>query len=159
MSGFLQKILLLMALFMVPGSCINAQENNDVSKIGSEYSYDAVSPQQPAVQHAAVQKHADTDTDTVRLMLIKSNQQYVFVTAGMFAFSLLVITFLMKITPHHAKDLVTIVGLVSVIFGTILLVLVVDTSETLTAPMGIFGAIAGYLFSVAQKKEGSSERE
>jgi len=158
MNSFFQKILLLMVIFMVSGNGIHALENKDVSKMGSEYSYDAVSQQQPGAQHTAVQKQADTDTDTVRLTLIKSNQLYVFVTAGMFAFSLLVITFLMRATPHHAKDLVTIVGLVSVIFGTILLVLVVDTSETLTAPMGIFGAIAGYLFSVAQKKDGSSEQ-
>lgn len=59
----------------------------------------------------------------------------------------------MKMTPHQAKDLVTIIGLVSVIFGTIILVLVVDTTETLTAPMGILGAIAGYLFGTAQRKD------
>jgi len=150
MRSLLKKTLLLIAVFMASANGSYAQENNDVSKTGSDYSYDAVAQQAPVVPKQA-------DSDAVRLTLIKSNQQYVLVTAGMFCFSLIVITFLMKITPHHAKDLVTIVGLVSVIFGTILLVLVVDTSETLTAPMGIFGAIAGYLFSVAQKKEGSNE--
>ncbi len=74
------------------------------------------------------------------------------ITSGLLAFSLVIISFLMKITPHQAKDLVTIIGLVSVIFGTLLMVLVVDTTEALTAPMGIFGAIAGYLFGTAQKK-------
>ncbi|MDH4235238.1 MAG: hypothetical protein OEV15_08915 [Gallionella sp.] len=146
----MQKTLLLIACFMVPGSFAHAQENNEISKIGSEYSYDAVSQQQPAAQ-------VQTGTDTVRLALIKNNQQYVLITACMFAFSLVVITFMMKTTPHHARDLVTIVGLVSVIFGTILMVLVVDTTDTLTAPMGIFGAIAGYLFGAAQKKDAANE--
>lgn len=152
MRNFLPRILLLISFFMVQGSCAHAEENNDISKIGSSYSYDAVAQQVPATQ-----KQSDTDTDTVRIALIKNNQQYVLITACMFAFSLIIISFLMKTTPHHAKDLVTIIGLVSVIFGMILMVLVVDTSETLTAPMGVFGAIAGYLFGAAQKKETSTE--
>lgn len=150
MSRFLQKTLLVIAFFMVPVSCIHAEENNEISKIGSNYSFETASQQKPVAQ-------SQTDTDTVRLALIKNNHQYVLITAGMFAFSLIVITFMMKTTPHHARDLVTIVGLVSVIFGTILMVLVVDTTDSLTAPMGIFGAIAGYLFGAAQKKESASE--
>ena len=90
---------------------------------------------------------------TVQLELIENSRIYVAITSGLFAFTLIVIIFLMKITPHQAKDLVTIIGLVTVIYGLIMLVLVVDTTEALTAPMGILGAIAGYLFGTAQKKE------
>jgi 5-bromo-4-chloroindolyl phosphate hydrolysis protein len=96
----------------------------------------------------------------LQLVLIKNNLHYVFITAGMYAFSLIIIIMLMRMTPEHqANDLVTIIGLVSVIFGSILIVLVVDTSDALTAPMGILGAIAGYLFGVgsSHKKENPEE--
>jgi len=140
---------LLVVFFVAPGSGIQAGEGNDISKMASNYSYDTVAQRVPIAQ-------AQTP-ETVQLELIKNNRHYVMITAGLLAFSLVIITFLMRITPHQAKDLVTIIGLVSVIFGTILMVLIVDTSETLTAPMGIFGAIAGYLFGAAQKKDTDKE--
>ena len=139
------QLFLLVVFFMAPGSGIQAGEQSDVSQMVSDFSYHAVARPDSPVQMQS--------PETVQLALINNNRHYVMITAGILAFTLIVITFLMKITPHQAKDLVTIIGLVSVIFGTILMVLVVDTTETLTAPMGIFGAIAGYLFGSAQKKE------
>ena len=136
---------LLIVFFMASGSGIQAGEQSDISKTVSDFSYHAVAQPDSPVQLQ--------NTETVQLALINNNRHYVMITAGILVFTLIIITFLMKITPHQAKDLVTIIGLVSVVFGTILLVLVVDTTETLTAPMGIFGAIAGYLFGSAQKKE------
>lgn len=139
------QLFLLVVFFMAPGGAIQAGEQSDISQTVSNFSYDTVARTEPSAQ--------DQSPETVQLALINNNRHYVMITAGILAFTLVVITFLMKITPHQARDLVTIIGLVSVIFGTILMVLVVDTTETLTAPMGIFGAIAGYLFGAAQKKE------
>jgi hypothetical protein len=150
MGRFFQFFFLI-AFLVVPGNSIHAEEESDISKITSNYSYDMVARPKPIAQ-------AQTP-ETVQLELIKNNRHYVMITAGLLAFSLVIITFLMRITPHQAKDLVTIIGLVSVIFGTILMVLIVDTSETLTAPMGIFGAIAGYLFGAAQKKDVEKEHK
>jgi hypothetical protein len=138
-------LFLLVVFFVAPGSGIQAGEQGDVSQTVRDYSYSAVArPDSPVWPQ---------ETETVKLALINNNRHYVMITAGILAFTLIVITFLMRITPHQARDLVTIIGLVSVIFGTIVLVLVVDTTDTLTAPMGIFGAIAGYLFGAVQKKE------
>jgi hypothetical protein len=138
-------LFLLVVFFVAPGSGIQAGEQGDVSQTVRDFSYHAVAQPDSPVQMQ--------NPETVQLALINNNRHYVMITAGILAFTLIIITFLMKITPHQARDLVTIIGLVSVIFGTILMVLVVDTTETLTAPMGIFGAIAGYLFGAAQKKE------
>jgi len=146
MKHFIPKMLLLIAFILVSGGEIYAGENNDIGKCMDCFDFDAVSPQSPASEH-------HTDSNILQLALIINNQSYVLITAALFSFTLLIITFLMKITPHQPKDIVTIIGLVSVIFGTILLVLVVDTTETLTAPMGILGAIAGYLFGSVQRKE------
>ena len=138
MKSFLQTIFFLIIFFIVPVGSVYA----DVGNVKNNYGY----PQQKSSNQTE-----DIDT-ALQLALIKNNHQYVMIIAALFCFALIVIAFLMKITAHQARDLVTIIGLVSVIFGVILLVLVVDTTETLTAPMGIFGAIAGYLFGTAQKK-------
>jgi len=141
MQSILQKLfLLLVTLFMFSGTDVYA-EDDDISNIESQFDF---------------QKVATTETsaavNTERLELIKNNLKYVLIIAGLYAFSLIIITVLMKMTPsHQAKDVVTAVGLVSVIFSTLILVLVVDTASALTAPMGILGAIAGYLFGSAQK--------
>jgi hypothetical protein len=139
------QLFLLIAFSVAPRSIVQAEEQNDISKTVSEYSFNSVARPKPSEQAQI--------SEAVQLEVIKINRHYVMITAGLLAFSLVIITFLMKITPHQARDLVSIIGLVSVVFGSILTVLVVDTHEALTAPMGIFGAIAGYLFGTAQKKE------
>ncbi len=45
------------------------------------------------------------------------------------------------------------------LFGTIILVLIVDTNEQLTAAIGILGAVAGYLFRSAQENNNVSPVE
>lgn len=137
MRNLLRKYILLLALSMLPGNCIYAQDDS----ASKEFDYDKISSSAHARADSANQK-----------LVIENQRLYVQITAGLYVVSLMIITFLMKITTHHAKDIVTVIGLVSVIFGTILVVLVVDTSESLTAPMGIFGAIAGYLFGTAEKR-------
>ena len=155
MKTILQKILLLIALLMAAGSSINAEESDRVEKIKAAFDQRSqeVQKQKPSTQTEEYQSEA------VTIALIENNLLYVKITAGLYAFSLIIITLLILIKRKdcQAKDLVTIIGLVSVIFGIILLVLIVDTTDTLTAPMGIFGAIAGYLFGTSQKKEGSKE--
>ena len=74
----------------------------------------------------------------------------------------LVLTFLIKLKHDtRPKDIVSGAGLTLIVFGTIILVLIVDTSEQLTAAIGILGAIAGYLFRSAQESgdDRSIERE
>jgi len=150
MRTVLQKIFLLIALLMVPESSICGADS-DINMIAEEFDFKKISKQEPFTQQP---NHIQSG----QLAVIENNLLYVVITAGLYAFSLVIITFLMKITPNHqARDLVTSVGLVSVIFGMILLVLVVDTDEALTAPMGVMGAIAGYLFGTAQRREVSQE--
>ena len=141
MKTILQNILLLLiALLVLQGSDIFAEESN-MSDLERQFDFHKVATFEPPVF-----------ANTGELELIKNNLRYVVIIGVLYAFSLIIITLLMKITPdHQAKDIVTAVGLVSVIFASIILVLVVDTSDALTAPMGIFGAIAGYLFGTAQK--------
>ena len=67
--------------------------------------------------------------------------------------SLLIVLIFLRKTNHSASDIVNAAGLNLIIFGTIILVLVVDTTEQLTSAIGVLGAIAGYLFGTIQRKE------
>jgi hypothetical protein len=69
---------------------------------------------------------------------------------------LIIIAFLMKMSPEHqGRDVITVIGLATVLFGAIAPVRVVDTTGTLTAPMGIPGATASYLFGRLKIKKKS----
>ncbi|GAB4263224.1 MAG: hypothetical protein Kow0092_14010 [Deferrisomatales bacterium] len=50
-----------------------------------------------------------------------------------------------------AAAVVNATGLVYIVFGTIVLVILTDTEAQLTAPMGILGAVAGYLFGTMRR--------
>jgi hypothetical protein len=67
--------------------------------------------------------------------------------------ALLIVLFFLKANPRHtAESLVNSTGLVLVVFGTLYISECAITTEQLTAPMGILGAIAGYVFGSAQKR-------
>ena len=88
---------------------------------------------------------------------IQNEFWYVVILACLSVISLLIVLHYLKLRPESTpKDFVSASGLSLIVFGTIILVLIVDTSEQLTAAIGILGAIAGYLFRTAQ--EGGQER-
>ncbi len=61
--------------------------------------------------------------------------------------------FFLKKTPDcSGENLVNAVGLVLVVEGTMFIAVSAITTEQLTAPIGILGAIAGYLFGSAKRR-------
>ncbi len=84
---------------------------------------------------------------------VKNEFWYVIILSLLCLISLGVILLFLKGREHNARDIVNAAGLTLIIFGTIILVLVVDTTEQLTAAIGILGAIAGYLFRSAQEND------
>lgn len=84
---------------------------------------------------------------------VENEFYYVIILALLCLVSLsIVLTFLTRLKQDaQPKDIVSCAGLILIVFGTIILVLIVDTSEQLTAAIGILGAIAGYLFRSAQE--------
>ena len=64
----------------------------------------------------------------------------------------LVLFCLKKIPNCSSESLVNAVGLILVIEGTMFIGVSALTTEQLTAPIGLLGAIAGYLFGSARRK-------
>ena len=150
MKTVLRNILLLITLLMFAGTAVYSEEDsgNQTHKIIDEFAYSKTVAQ----QHPAV----NTATEALA-MQIEANVKFVQITAALYAFSLIIIIVFMWDKKHQSKDIVTMIGMVSVIFGAILLVLMVGGTDQLTAPMGILGAIAGYLFGASKKTEESGE--
>ena len=66
---------------------------------------------------------------------------------------LALVLFFLKKAPNYSDDsLVHAIGLVLVIEGTMFIAVSAITTEQLTAPIGILGAIAGYLFGTARNR-------
>ncbi len=83
---------------------------------------------------------------------LESEFWYVITLSVMCVVSLVTaLAFLVRRQSYTPKDMVNVIGLTLIIYSTIILVLVVSTSEQLTAAIGILGAIAGYLFRSAQE--------
>lgn len=64
----------------------------------------------------------------------------------------IVLLCLKKVPECSEESLVNAIGLVMVIEGTIFITVAAATTEQLTAPIGILGAIAGYLFGSAKRR-------
>ena len=103
---------------------------------------------------------SDASTNGVAMLKASANPAqvenefyYVIILALLCLVSLsIVLTFLSKLKQDvQPRDIVSGAGLILIVFGTIILVLIVDTSEQLTAAIGILGAIAGYLFRSTQE--------
>jgi hypothetical protein len=69
---------------------------------------------------------------------------------------LLVITSMQKF--HLEKVLFDAIGLTLIIFATVILVIVVQSDQQLTAGAGILGAVAGYLFRGAREQQRESSQ-
>ncbi|RLA70829.1 MAG: hypothetical protein DRG09_02130 [Epsilonproteobacteria bacterium] len=159
MKTILRKILLIIMLIVLSLGTVYASIENNTSTIEQISTNDDLSMIEDAFDFKQVAKQELQPDNSIQLAVIQNAYHYVVIIAVLYVFSLIIITILIINTPkHQARDIVTTIGLVTVIFGAILLAMVVDTDQALTAPMGILGAIAGYLFGSAQRKEDSKDK-
>ena len=73
------------------------------------------------------------------------------IVTGAAAISLMLLLLTLYKRQAPPETMVAGSGLVLVIFATVLIVILAKTDQQLTAPIGILGAIAGYLFGKATK--------
>lgn len=80
------------------------------------------------------------------------------IVTGAGAISLLFVLLILYKRQAQPEAMVAGSGLVLVIFATVLVVILAKTDQQLTAPIGILGAIAGYLFSKTAKGVGTEQK-
>lgn len=77
----------------------------------------------------------------------------------MFISNVSLLYYIKKCNKFSADDIMHASGLVFVIFGTILIIVIADTDQQMTASIGIMGAVAGYLFgTMTRTKEAKQEK-
>jgi uncharacterized BrkB/YihY/UPF0761 family membrane protein len=112
----------------------------------------------PGFLQKPVQQAAEAVGGVVRQRVENELWYIIILSLLMVATLVVVLQYMKQQADHGAKDVVNAAGLVLVIFGTIMLVMVVQTSEQLTAAIGLLGAVAGYLFRSVQETGGKAAR-
>lgn len=156
--------LIWLGLLLLLSASAACHANNDVKQLETMGAYETAldtaiaQPPAPAID---TQAQADKFAHEFRMQQ-ESNKLYeIAILSALALVSLfIVLRFITAEAIYSASHIVNATGLVFIIFGTILLVLMADTDEQLTAPIGILGAVAGYLFgSINRGKSGTETDE
>ncbi|MDH5572056.1 MAG: hypothetical protein OEY89_09840 [Gammaproteobacteria bacterium] len=138
-------IIILMLLSFMPHGMVVAQDATVAN--GNMVSYEQSFENAESVDETSVV------SPEIEKLRINNEFWSIVLLSGLCVISLIIVLGFIKQQEHSAKDIVNAAGLTLIIFGTIILVLVVNTSEQLTAAIGILGAIAGYLFRSVQNSD------
>lgn len=140
----MRSIIILLAFFMLQPA-FAAGNNMNASNSAVEY--------KPQYEQTETSESTEELPPDIKRLRINNEFWYIVLLSALCVISLTIVLSFLKHKDHSAKDIVNAAGLTLIIFGTIILVLVVSTSEQLTAAIGILGAIAGYLFRSVQGNE------
>ena len=153
-------VLVAVLLFLTPVAAGPAAENpvqekGAVNKIATQFDYKQIEKQleEPAKKVAAPSIAAAADKFQTDIILTRERNKFlsvVFLLVSLMV-SLYCVLYFIRKTRHGADDIVHASGLVLIIFGTIIIVLMVDVEQQLTAAIGIMGAIAGYIFGTMNR--------
>ena len=142
----------LLVLLSVSSALCSAQDDA-VKKLENAGSYTAAArvPDVPAQPTASplqdLQAKADQLTHEFKMQQERNKVYEIMILSLLALCSLfLVLRFLGAKNPSSAPHIVNATGLICIIFGTILLVIMAQSDQQLTAAVGILGAVAGYLF-------------
>ena len=163
------KILLLSLLLTISGVALS---QGDASSSSSEQAvdtqieqltndeFDTPPPPGAGSLHTNTLGEADKLLQEYRLVQEEYAYREVMILAIMAVVSLTIVLTFMKLNGTcKPRDMVTTAGLILIIFSTIILVLVADSQEQISAAIGVLGAIAGYLFGSAASSRKSEESE
>ncbi|MDJ0833991.1 MAG: hypothetical protein QNJ69_10750 [Gammaproteobacteria bacterium] len=150
------QFTLILSLLLSFWSTATAEEQGLNASPPSQFDYGNVKQQ---LEEEVTTQTAVTDNFTNEFLKeqVTSERWYIVLLCVVSLISLIVVLFFIRSSQDYsARDVVNASGLNLIIFGTIILVLIVDTHEQLTAAIGVLGAIAGYLFGTLQRR---SERQ
>lgn len=61
--------------------------------------------------------------------------------------------YMQKRGNYSIRHIVSITGLLAIVFGTLVVIMIADTDEQMTAAVGILGAVAGYIFGKSRMED------
>lgn len=161
MKQILAIIVLELSLLLTAGANCCAAENL-VKQLEAEGSYEEASrssaeSQQP-VANQDLQAQADRFTHEFRMRQENIKLYEIAILSALALISLIIVLrFIAGKTDYSGSNIVTATGLIFIIFGTIMLVIMSENEEQMTAAIGILGAIAGYLFGAITRGKSATE--
>ncbi len=160
MKQILKGVILGLSLLLAAGANTCAADNL-VKQLEAEGSYDQATRSADGQQPAADQdlrSQADQLTHEFRMRQETIKLYEIAILSGLALISLIIVLrFIAGRTDYSGTHIVTATGLIFIIFGTIMLVIMSENEEQMTAAIGILGAIAGYLFGAITRGKPASE--
>jgi hypothetical protein len=160
MKQILAMIVLGLSLLLTAGANCWAAENltKQLETLGSyEEASRSAGSQQPAANQD-LQAQADKLTHEFRMRQENIKLYEIAILSALALISLIIVLrFIAAKTDYSGSHIVTATGLIFIIFGTIMLVIMSENEEQMTAAIGILGAIAGYLFGAITRGKYATE--
>jgi len=152
-NGLRWIILACLTLMALPTYAVDNNAMNKLAEDAAIHIKDKAENVQPPVSSASTgTPDALSDYHDLRLEQERNKLIEVMILCLLTLISLvIVLSFLSKSPSYSSSDMVNVTGLIFIISGTIILVIMADTEQQLTAAMGILGAVAGYLFGTMRK--------
>lgn len=149
-------IALLTLVCLLSGAPSAAKAGTDLLK-EFDFANVAKEEQSPQGSQAAPREmggSVDSEYNGLKMMEAQHRlYECIVLSVAMIASLWIVLRVIVTKKDYTADHIVSVSGLFTIVFGVILLVLLADAEEQLTASMGILGAIAGYLFGTMKSRE------
>jgi amino acid transporter len=151
-------------LLLLSASAVCRAADNNVRQLEAMGAYESAlgtAVARPPAPVVDTQAQADKFAHEFRMRQEDDKLYEVVILSALALVSLfIVLRFITAKAAYSASHIVSATGLIFIIFGTILLVIMADTEQQLTAAIGILGAVAGYLFgSIHRGKSGTETDE
>lgn len=154
--------VIFVVLFLIGLITLSVASNNQtedkiiVEKLAEKYKELPIDAESRIVPESSDYSTILTRADSAKAEILRTREAYRFYAVYFFIAaaiaSLVIVLVCIKNTQNHnAEDIVNATGLILIIFGTIIVVMIADVEQQLTAAVGILGAIAGYLFGTIRK--------
>lgn len=163
--GIVAVALFVLGFSMIADAQQTSQTGDRVGALSAEFDFNRVQPQPPpaAVEPVdggvTIMSTADQLVHEHRMTKEKHKLYEAVLLVGFALIALpILLWFLTTRTIYSADHVVNASGLVLIVFGTLLLVILADVDEQLTAAIGILGAVAGYLFGTMKAPSGRDQQ-
>lgn len=156
-------VIWLGLLLVLSTSTVCRAADNNVKQLETMGAYESAlgtAVAQPPAPVIDTQAQADKFAHEFRMRQEDDKLYEVIILSALALVSLfLVLRFITAKSGYSATHIVNATGLIFIIFGTILLVIMADTEQQLTAAIGILGAVAGYLFGAINRGKSGTETD